>query len=331
MQAVVIEGPGQVEVGELPDPSPGPDEVLVAVRRCGICGTDVHIVDGEFALARYPLVPGHELAGEVVAVGRQVEGIEVGTLVTADPNQHCGRCRPCREGHGNVCHNFTALGVTVPGACAELVSVPWWLARPLPPGFDPSVAALVEPLSCVVHGYDVLQPKLGDRFLVYGAGTMGLMLVALAERVGAMTVTVVEPRPERRELAVSFGAGRVVAAGDELEGQQFEVVIDASGSVSAIEDALSRVAPAGKFLQFGVAAPGATVRIAPYRLYSDEASYLGSMSVLHSFDRACDLAVELDLGLGRLVSDVAPLASYSAALEAVRLGRGLKVQVAPGG
>ncbi len=331
MQAVVIDKPGDVSVGEVADPVPGPDEVVVAVRACGICGTDLHVVDGEFSLAHYPLVPGHEFAGEVVAVGRRVTAIPVGAMVTADPNRYCGRCRPCREGHGNLCENFTALGVTVAGAAADFVAVPSWLARPLPADFDMSVAALVEPLSCAVHGYDLVRPKLGDRFLIYGAGTMGLLLLTLASRAGAISVTVVEPHLERRELARGFGADYVFARGEELEGERFEVVIDATGVLGAIEDALHHLRRGGTYQQFGVAPAEARASFSPYRLYNDELSFLGSMAVLHSFDRACDLAVNLDLGLERLLGEPLPLSSYADALERVRRGQGVKVQVAPEG
>jgi 2-desacetyl-2-hydroxyethyl bacteriochlorophyllide A dehydrogenase len=331
MQAVVIDRPGEVDVGEVPDPKPGPEEVLVAVRACGICGTDLHVVDGEFALAKYPVVPGHEFAGEVVEVGKQVNGLDVGMMVTADPNQPCGRCRPCREGHANLCEDFRAMGITLPGACADYVAVPYWLARQLPEGFDMAVGALVEPLSCAIHGYDLMSTRLGARFLIYGAGTMGLMLVALAHRVGAISVAVVEPHRERRELARSFGATRVFASDRELGDERFDIVIDASGVVGVIEDAVGRVQRGGSYLQFGVAPADATASFSPFRLYNDEVTYVGSMAVLHSFDRARDLAVEVDLGLSRLVTDTLPLASYAKALEQVRSGGGLKVQVAPDG
>jgi 2-desacetyl-2-hydroxyethyl bacteriochlorophyllide A dehydrogenase len=331
MQAVVIDKPGDVDVAEVADPAPGPDEVVVAVRACGICGTDLHLVDGEFSLARYPLVPGHEFAGEVVAVGRNVSKVRVGANVTADPNNYCGRCRPCREGHGNLCHDFRALGITDPGACAEYLAVPAWNVHLLPEGFDMSVAALIEPLSCAVHGYDLLRTKLGDRFLIYGAGTMGLLLLSLAGRVGAISVAVVEPNEGRRQMARDFGATTVVGRPDELDDEDgFDVVIDASGAVAAIEDAVGRIRPGGNYLQFGVAAADVKASFSPYRLYSNEMSFAGSMAVLHSFDRACDLAVNVDLGLSRLVSDSLPIASYLDALGRVRDGKGLKVQVAPG-
>jgi 2-desacetyl-2-hydroxyethyl bacteriochlorophyllide A dehydrogenase len=332
MRAVVIDRPGDVDVGEVADPAPEAHQVVVAVRACGICGTDLHLVDGEYSLARYPLVPGHEFAGEVVAVGSDVSGTRVGDSVTADPNNFCGHCRPCREGHGNMCRNFAALGITEPGACAEYVAVPEWNTHRLPEGFDMSVAALIEPLSCAVHGYDMLRTKLGDRFLIYGAGTMGLLLVALAERVGAVSVTVVEPNENRRRMARAFSATTVVGRGDELDDEGgFDIVIDASGVVGAIEDGLGRVRPGGSYLQFGVAAAAAKASFSPYRLFADELSMVGSMAVLHSFDRACDIAVTVDLGLARLVTDTLPLASYLDALGYVREGKGLKVQVAPGG
>ena len=331
MQAVVIDAPGDLSVGEFPDPSPGADEVVVAVRACGICGTDLHLMDGEFSLARYPLVPGHEFSGEVVAVGANVTGITVGAQVTADPNDYCGHCRPCREGHGNLCEAFRALGITTPGACAEFVAVPAWNVCRLPEGFDMGVAALVEPLSCAVHGYDLLRPKLGDRFLIYGAGTMGLLLTSLAGRAGAIAVTVVEPNAARRQLSLAMGASAAVGSSDEIDGDpRFDVVIDATGAVAAIEDALGHVRRGGRYLQFGVAAAEATATFSPYRLYNDELSFVGSMAVLHSFERACDIATNLDLGLDRLVSSTLPLGSYAQALQRLRQGQGLKTQVAPG-
>jgi 2-desacetyl-2-hydroxyethyl bacteriochlorophyllide A dehydrogenase len=329
MQAVLVEKPGNVSVEDVPDPAPGPDDLVVAVRACGICGTDLHIVDGEYAPTRYPVIPGHEFAGEVVAVGRNVKHIAVGVNITADPNNPCGRCRPCREGHGNLCESPGGMGVQSAGACAEYVVIPAWKAIVLPEGFDMSLAALIEPLSCAVHGYDLVSAKLGDRFLIYGAGTMGLMLVALAWRVGAVEITVIEPNSSRRDFALSMGASRVFASSEELADERFDVVVDATGALSAIEDALGRIKRGGTYLQFGVAASGSEASFSPYHLYGDELKFVGSMAVLHSFDRACDIVVNLDLGLSKLVTDTFALASYPDALNRLRAGSGLKVQVTP--
>jgi 2-desacetyl-2-hydroxyethyl bacteriochlorophyllide A dehydrogenase len=330
MQAVVIESPGDISIGQMEDPIPGPQDIVVAVRACGICGTDIHLADGEFTAAHYPLVPGHEFAGEVVAVGKEVSSLRPGALVAVDPSLYCGHCRPCRSGHGNLCENWNAVGVSVPGGAAEFVAVPDCNAHPLPPGFDMSLGALIEPLSCAVHGYDLIRTKLADRFLVYGAGTMGLMLLLLASRSGAISVTVVEPNLARRERALSFGATTVVARGDELDSPKgYDVVIDATGVIAAIEDGIRRVRRGGTFLQFGVAAPDARASISPYRIYNDEITVVGAMAVLESYDRACDLAIEADLGLLRLVSDQLPLGAYVDALGRARRGEGYKIHVLP--
>src|SRR5438270_8138186 len=132
MRAVIIDAPGIIRVDNVPDPTPRPDEVLVRVGACGICGTDLHIIDGDSPLARYPIVPGHEFAGEVVAVGRNVPqgigtrdmNVTVGTRVAVEPNLYCGHCEFCRTGHENLCLNYSAIGVTVDGACAEYLTVP---------------------------------------------------------------------------------------------------------------------------------------------------------------------------------------------------------------
>src|SRR6266568_7126070 len=140
MRAVIIDTPGKIRVDSLPDPAPQLDELVIRVEACGICGTDLHIVDGDSPLARYPIVPGHEFAGEVVAVGSNVaQGnsggearVTVGSRVAVEPNLYCGHCEPCRSGHENLCLNYTALGVTLNGAIAEYVTVPASKAYLLP-------------------------------------------------------------------------------------------------------------------------------------------------------------------------------------------------------
>ena len=328
MYAVTVEGPGELCYAEVPDPQAGPGEIVVAVRNCGICGTDLHIADGDLATARYPVVPGHEFAGEVVEVGRDVDDVRVGDLVAVDPSLFCGRCRQCRMGHENMCERWAAIGVTVAGGCAQYVAVPAWNAHRLPAGFDTSLAALIEPLSCAVHGYDMVKTKLGDRFLVYGAGTMGLMMMMLGPRAGAISVVVVEPNAARRDKALSLGATAAVPSSAELD-DRFDLVIDATGVVSAIEDALSRVRPGGSFLQFGVAPSHATARFSPFKVYNEEITLVGSMAVLKSYDRACDIATGTDIDLASLVSAQIPLKSYPDALEQARRGQGYKLQVVP--
>ncbi|WP_007024293.1 alcohol dehydrogenase catalytic domain-containing protein, partial [Saccharomonospora iraqiensis] len=197
MRAVVVDEPGTVRVAEVPDPVPGPGEVVVRVGACGICGTDLHIADGHFPPTPYPIVPGHEFAGEVVALGPDVgAGRAVGERVAVDPSRFCGACGPCRAGRGNLCAGWGATGDTVDGAFAEYVAVPAATCHRMPEGMTDRQGALVEPVSCAVHGLRRIGVEVGERFLVVGAGTMGLILSRLLRASGAR-VTVVDRDPAR--------------------------------------------------------------------------------------------------------------------------------------
>jgi 2-desacetyl-2-hydroxyethyl bacteriochlorophyllide A dehydrogenase len=330
MQAVVVDGPGVVDVRELPDPTPGRGDLVVAVRGAGICGTDIHLIDGALPYDRFPVVPGHEFYGEVVATGGDVDRGRVGTLVAIDPNVSCHACAECRRGRSNLCLNYEALGITMDGACAELVRVPAALAYDLPHDVSDAGALLVEPLSCAIHGFDVLPRQPGDRYLVYGAGTMGILMASLAADVSAEPVHVVEPNPARRELAAAFG---LVAVGhpDALDPEQrWETVIDCTGNVSAIEDGLARVRAGGTFQCFGVAEADAVVQLRPFDIYRNEVSIVGSMAVLNSFDRAVRLAQAWGDRLAPLVTHEFSLEDYGDAVAAFRAGSGLKLAIRPG-
>jgi 2-desacetyl-2-hydroxyethyl bacteriochlorophyllide A dehydrogenase len=329
VRAAVITAPGEVEVTTVPDPSPGPRDVVVAVAGCGICGTDLHILEGEFA-PTLPVVPGHEFAGEVVEVGPEVTEVAVGDQVAVDPSLHCGECYYCRRGRGNLCERWNAIGVTTSGGAADFAVAPVANCFRLSGAIQTADAALVEPLSCAVRGFDVLQPQLGDHYLVYGAGTMGLMMMELAKRVGAASVSMVDLNPTRLETARLLGCTAAVAGADELDRPRgWDVVIDCTGVVAAIEDGLSRVGRGGTFQQFGVSQEKAVARFEPYRVYNQEIRIVGSMAVLHSFERAGEL---LEAGFLRpdvMISDRFDLEDYPKALEQFRQGVGRKIQVQP--
>jgi 2-desacetyl-2-hydroxyethyl bacteriochlorophyllide A dehydrogenase len=330
MRAVVIEQPGTVSVQQVDDPTAGPREVVVKVAACGICGTDLHLLEGESPLARYPLVPGHEFCGEVVDVGPGVEYLKVGNFVAVDPNLPCGHCHYCKAGRENLCENYQAIGVTVPGACAELVAAPAANAVLLPADLPRAWGTLVEPLSCAVHGFDRLGARLADRYLIYGAGTMGLLMAQLAQRAGAITVDVVDLKESRLPVAKRLGADRTAMSADELDRPEgWEVVIDATGVVGAIEDGLRRVARGGTFLMFGVTPAEATATFSPFRIYNEEINVIGSMAVLHSFERARDLLVGGAIDAAAMITHNMALENYEAAIAAFRSGAGLKIQVTP--
>src|SRR5690606_4029178 len=197
MRAAVVDQPGSIRVADVPDPKPGNHQLLIKVGACGICGTDVHIADGHFPPTPYPIVPGHEFAGEVVEIGPEAPGDwRVGDRVAVDPSLFCGYCTPCRSGHGNLCANWGATGDTVDGAFAEYVAVPAANCYRMPDSMTWQQGALVEPVSCAVHGVRQIGVEPGERFLVMGAGTMGLLMQQLLQRGGAQ-VSVVDRNASR--------------------------------------------------------------------------------------------------------------------------------------
>ncbi|WP_461144836.1 zinc-dependent alcohol dehydrogenase family protein [Salinifilum aidingensis] len=330
MRAAIIDKPGQLRVGTVADPEPQPDELVVRVGACGICGTDVHIADGEFPPTPYPIVPGHEFAGEVVAVGAAVRGEwRTGDRVAVDPSRFCGRCAPCRSGRGNLCAAWGATGDTVDGAFAEYVAVPAATCHRMPESMTFQQGAAVEPVSCAVHGVRRIGVEAGERFLVTGAGTMGLIMQQLLQRSGA-AVTVVDRNAERLGRARELGARTVAGDIAELD-ERFEAAIDCTGAAPAIEGAFDALDRGGRLLVFGVAAEQARVQLSPFRIYNDELTIVGSMAVLHSYGRALELVGSGAVDTDALVTDTLPLERFDDALARMRAGTGLKIQVTPGG
>jgi 2-desacetyl-2-hydroxyethyl bacteriochlorophyllide A dehydrogenase len=329
VKAAVVVTPGTLSVESVPDPAPGPLDVVVRPAAVGICGTDLHIMDGEFAPS-FPIVPGHEFAGEIVAVGSAVTGYAVGDQVAVDPSLYCGHCYYCKRARGNQCENWNAIGVTVPGAAAEFVAAPMANLFRLPVHLAARNAALIEPLSCAVRGFDVLPRTVADNYLIYGSGTMGLIMLELAKRAGAATVSVVDLNPERLETAERLGCSAAVTNADELDAPRgWDVVIDCTGAAAAIRDGLGRVGRGGTFLQFGVANYDTRVEIEPYEIYRREITVTGSMAVLHSFDRAGQMLAAGVLDPDVFVSHRFPLDAYGDALAQFRAGIGRKILIEP--
>ncbi len=298
-----------------------------------MCGTDVHIAEGEFPPTPYPIVPGHEFAGEVVSVGAEVDDITAGMHVAVDPSLFCGHCDYCRVQRGNLCRNWNAIGDTVDGAFAELVKAPARNAYELPEGTTARTGALVEPLSCAVHGMRRLEPNTGDSVLITGAGTMGLLLLQLLHQGGASHVSVVDRNERRLELARSLGASAIdtdVRAAAESHGDGFDCVVDATGVPEVVQLGLDHaVRRGGKLMVFGVAPEAARVEVSPFRIYNDEITLVGSMAVLYTFVQAIELLRGGTIQTEPLLTHTFPLDEFEDALSTMRAGEGLKVQVLP--
>jgi 2-desacetyl-2-hydroxyethyl bacteriochlorophyllide A dehydrogenase len=330
MRAIVLDQPGRFRVAEVPDPTPGPGQIVVKVDCCGVCGTDLHIMDGEFPPTPYPITPGHEFSGTVAAVGPEVRiDLPVGALVAVDPSLYCGYCRRCRSGRDNLCENWAAIGDTVAGAFAEYVAVPAVNAHRLPDGIDGQAGAMVEPLACAVHGLRRLGPVFGDTVVLTGAGTMGLLLLQLLVHSGAGPVTVVDRVSDRLEVARKLGAARVIGDVAELAGERFEIAVDASGAPALVDAAAGLLDRGGRLLVFGVTPAEATLSVSPFRVYNDEITITGSMAILRSFAPAVELIAGGVVDPRPLLSEPLPLEGYGEALQRVRAGKGIKWHIRP--
>ncbi len=258
MKAVVCEQPGQLSLVDRPEPKPGAGEVLVRIRRMGICGTDFHIFEGKHPYLEYPRVMGHELSG-TVAIAPAGSGLSEGHPVYIVPYLFCGHCAACRKGLTNCCKNISVLGVHKDGGMAEYVAVPE--INVVPTG-DISLdgAAMIEFLSIGAHGVRRGQIGAGDRVLVVGAGPIGMAAIIFAKARGA-EVTVMDTRADRLGFAKqTLGADQTLAATGEAErrldeitgGDFFDVVIDATGNTSAMQRGFGFVGHGGRYVLVSV-------------------------------------------------------------------------------
>ena len=190
MKAVRLESIGEIFLREVPKPAPGPEDLLVRVEACGICGTDRHLLHGEFPCTP-PVTLGHEFYGIIETMGTSVSGFAIGQRITGNPNIHCGRCDQCQANRVNLCRNLQAIGIHRDGGFADFVIVPQKQAYSLPSGLDPLHGAFCEPLACCIHGVDMAGVKTGASVVVLGGGVIGLLTVQLARLSGAAHVVLV--------------------------------------------------------------------------------------------------------------------------------------------
>lgn len=334
MQAVVFAAEGKLTLEDRPKPEPGHKEILIETAAVGICGTDTHVFDGEFEGTIFPLVPGHEATGTIVALGEAVnDGVfdfAVGDPVAINPSSTCGECEFCQNGHANLCRFWNGLGVvSSDGASQQFFTAPAGNVHKLKPGTDLYQAALIEPLACSIRGWDVLPRRIGDHVLIYGAGTMGLIMAQLAPRAGAASVTIVDLNEDRLKVAEECGVELRYTNADQADRDKWDVVIDCTGNIRAIEDALTRVKPAGFFQNFGVAPADKSAAFSPFRIYRDEISIVGTMAVLNSFGRAVEMFEAGAINAEAMISHSFTLADYAQALEMFRAGTGRKLQIRP--
>jgi len=336
MRAAVYRGPGRIAVESREVPRPGPSDLLIRVKACGVCGTDVHILDDEFP-APPGIALGHEYTGVVTEVGREVNGFAPGDSVAVDPNIACQMCHACRRGDVHLCEKLEALGVTRDGGFAELCALPATQAYHLPPGLSLEESVLLEPLSCCLHGLDLANVRPGDRVAILGAGPIGLLMTQLVRNAGASYVLVSDPIPDKRTLAARLGADEVVdpktiPLGDALRRRAPEgadAVLECVGAPATAAQALDLARRGGTVVWFGVNPPGATIPVEPYAIYRKELTIRAAFVNPHTFARAIHLLTQGRVQGAPLISHRFDLAGVAEAIATVKAGRAIKALVLP--
>jgi 2-desacetyl-2-hydroxyethyl bacteriochlorophyllide A dehydrogenase len=333
MQAVVFKEPGVVEIDSVLDPALNENEVIIKVNRAGICGTDLHIFNGEYT-NRFPIIAGHEFVGTIVEIGKKVSQFNIGDRVAVDPNLSCGQCYFCQREQSNHCLNWQGIGITRSGGFAQFVNVPTAACYLVPEEISDSQAAFIEPLSCVVYALNRMRVSAGDDVLIFGAGPMGLLLVQAMRNSGVSHIAVIEKDASRRKIAKQMGASSTMELTEnttkhfrEIVPFGFDIVIDATGSPSVIEQALQFLKPNGQYLQFGVAPQKSTVKWNPYEIFKNDWTILGSFALRYTFHQAISWFKSGRIDVIPLISHTLPLSQFKDGFTDFVQGKSLKVHI----
>jgi L-iditol 2-dehydrogenase len=324
MKALVLKEYGKLTYEDVPSPVAGPEDVLVRVKACAICGSDVHGMDGRTGRRIPPVVMGHEAAGVVEAVGAAVTDYRPGDRVTFDSTVSCGHCAYCRQGDVNLCDDRKVLGVScadyrLDGAFAEFVALPARILYRIPDALSFERAALVEPLSVALHAVRRSRVKAGDAVVVVGAGLIGLLVVQCLRAAGCSPVLAVDPVQGRLDLAVRFGASRGLspdavdvasAVREATAGRGADAAFECVGLTPTIATAVSVLRKGGTLALVGNVSP--TVDLPLQAAVTRELNLLGSCASAGEYPACLDLLAAGTVDVDPLVSAVAPLADGDA-------------------
>ena len=316
MKAAVYHGKQNMTVEEVKKPEIGPGEVMIQVKYCGICGTDIHIFNGDGGSTDVtpPLIPGHEFSGIVAAIGEHITSVQVGDRVCGDPNDMCGECYFCKNGQQHFCLNNTAVGVTADGGFAEYVVMREKQVYKIADSLSMLKAAMVEPISCCIHGIDLCQIKTGDTVLVIGGGPIGIIMLQMARNAGAAKVILSEPVKEKRELALELGADLAVDPLNEnidevLKGccANIDKVIECVGSTRTQADAVRLAGKGALIMFFGLTAPDDILPLKPDDIFKKELTITSSYINPYTFERAIQVLESGRVDVERIITNIVPL------------------------
>jgi L-iditol 2-dehydrogenase len=339
--------PEDLRLEQMSVPEPGPGELLIRVRNCATCGTDVKIYFHGHRNLKPPRVIGHEIAGEVTALGDGVAGFSVGDRVQVIAAVPCGQCRECLIGHENICENLTSIGYDYEGGYAEYMIVPELVLRVggvnlIPDGLAFEEASMTEPLACVLNGQELARVGEGDDVVIVGAGPIGCMHAHLARARGASRLTLVERSAERLELAaarvrpdevVLAGAGTdaVAAVHAFSDGRGADVVIVAAPARAAQQDGIRMAANRGRISLFGsLPKDDSQITVDANDVHYRELTIVGAANSTPAQNAAAlEMIADGRVRVADLITDTLPLEGIRDAIMSVRSGRGMKYVIAP--
>ncbi len=317
MKSAVFYGKHDVRMVEAEKPVPAQGELLVKVMACGVCGTDVHIFEGDKGAADCtpPTILGHEFAGIVEEVGSDVTDFRPGDRVCVDPNDVCGACDACRSGRAQFCTAIRGIGTTVNGGFAQYCAVPAKQAYRLSDGTSFEQGAMAEPLACCLHGIDMCDIRPGHSVMVIGGGMIGLLMVQLARLSGAASVTLLEPVEGKRDQGRRLGADLCLDplkqdVPQELRRngiRRIDCVIECAGLPSTIAQAIEYASHQSTVMMFGLTKPDETVSIRPFDIFRKEVVLKASFINPYTQGRAVELINSGRIDVSSMVYEVCPL------------------------
>jgi len=318
MKALLLSSYRNLELADLPAPTPAPDEVLIRVAACGICGSDVHGYDGSSGRRIPPIVMGHEAAGTISSVGTAVRNFAPGDRVTFDSTVYCGECPNCRRGNVNLCDRRQVLGVSCgdyrrAGAFAEFVSVPARILYRLPDNFPFAEAAMLEAVAVAIHGVNLAQLAPNSTALVVGAGTIGILTLQALRAAGCSKVFVTDVDAQRLELARKLGATEVLLSGNSLLPTIFErtnnegvdVALECVGRNETVAASIDATRKGGTVVLVGNIAPNVTLPL--QKVVTRQIRLQGSCASAGEYPQAIEWMASGEIQVKPLITAIAPL------------------------
>lgn len=284
----LMTAPKEITFREVDIPEPGPDQVLVKIKRIGVCGSDIHVFHGMHPYTKYPVTQGHEVSGKIVKLGQYVSNLQVGQRVTIEPQVFCGRCHPCLHGKYNLCENLKVMGFQTVGTASEYFAVDASKITPLPEGMSYNEGAMIEPLAVTVHAGKRFADMKGAKVAVLGAGPIGILLSQAVKALGAAEVTITDISEKRLELAKSVGADYAINTAKEDFGEALvacfgpdkaDVIYDCAGNDITMNSAIQNARKGSTIILVAVFAKMANVDLA--KLNDSELDLNTSMMYRH--------------------------------------------------